>query len=152
MREIKPLQTVTDGEPCIFLSGSIEMGNAEIWQDKVVQLLSESNWTILNPRRDFWDSNLIQEIGNKHFFDQVYWELSGIERADRILVYFDPNGKAPITLFELGFIVGKMPDKLVVVCPKGFWRKGNVDIVCYLNNVKQYDNLIEACEYLKLLG
>jgi len=45
----------------LFLSGSIEMGKAEKWQDRVVRLLEKTDWTILNPRRDDWDSSWIQD-------------------------------------------------------------------------------------------
>jgi hypothetical protein len=37
--------------------------------------------------------------------------------------------------------------KLIVLCPEGFWRKGNVDIVCEKYGVKQvesFEELIKA--------
>jgi len=43
-------------------------------------------------------------------------------------MYFDPNTKSPISLLELGLHANS--GKMIVCCPKGFWRKGNVDIVC----------------------
>jgi hypothetical protein len=43
-------------------------------------------------------------------------------------MYFAPATKAPITLLELGLAAGS--GKLVVCCPEGFWRKGNVEVVC----------------------
>jgi len=42
----------------IFLAGSIEMGVAENWQEKIEQALQETeNACILNPRRDGWDAS-----------------------------------------------------------------------------------------------
>jgi hypothetical protein len=46
-----------------------------------------------------------------------------------ICVYFDPKGQSPITLLELGLFHDK---DIIVCCPEGFWRKGNVDVnVCH---------------------
>jgi len=39
--------------------------------------------------------------------------------------------------------------KLIVVCPEGFWRKGNIDIVSDRYNIKQVATLEEAVEILK---
>jgi hypothetical protein len=38
-----------------------------------------------------------------------------------------PETQAPISLLELGLVVGKKP--MVVHCPDGYWRRGNVDVV-----------------------
>ena len=110
--------------PFIFLCGSIEMGHAENWQVIVAESFPDA--TILNPRRDDWDSTWIQSIENVQFREQVEWELLAQELADVILVHFDPVTKSPITLLELGLF----KDKCIVHCPEGYWRKGNVDIVC----------------------
>ena len=132
----------------LFLAGSIEMGGAEMWQKKAEELLSDTNWVIFNPRRDQWDSTWIQEIGNPLFKEQVEWELTALEKADKVLLYLDPATKSPISLLELG-LFARVPDKLIVVCPKGFWRKGNVDIVCQVYSVKQMDTLEQAVEELR---
>ena len=58
----------------------------------------------------------------------VEWELDGLERADVIAMWFAPETKAPITLLELGLFARS--GKVVVGCPNGFWRKGNVEVVC----------------------
>ena len=129
-RELRSVATV-------FLAGSIEMGSADNWQDKAAALLASSKWTILNPRRDDWDSSWKQDIANEPFHEQVEWELQGIENADWVLVYFDPTTKSPITLLELGLLAQTKPEQTLVVCPDGFWRKGNVDVVCDRYRVRQ---------------
>ena len=137
----------------LFLAGSIEMGTAEKWQDKVVKELTDSVWTILNPRRDDWDSSWEQTIKNDKFVEQVSWELEAMERAEKIAMYFDPNTKSPITLLELGLWAnkegGKDYGKLIVCCPYGFWRKGNVDIVCARYKVNQVNVLSDIIRILK---
>jgi len=144
MIEIKAPSFVSDKVATIFLAGSIEMGVAENWQDKIVKLLADSHWTILNPRRDDWDSSWEQKISNPQFFEQVSWELQGIENAEFVILYFDPTTKSPISLLELGLIAGLAPEKLLVICPDGFWRKGNVDVVCDRYRIKQYKTIEEA--------
>jgi hypothetical protein len=59
-------------------------------------------------------------------------------------MYFDPRGKAPITLLELGLYARS--GKLIVCCPEGFWRRGNVQIVTQRYGVEMVptlENLIE---------
>ena len=112
----------------IFLAGSIDMGEAEDWQSQIEETLKDADITIFNPRRDDWDSSWEQDISNDKFREQVEWELDRLDEANLIVVYFDPKGKAPITLLELG--LHAKSDNLLVCCPEGYWRRGNVQIVC----------------------
>jgi hypothetical protein len=112
----------------VFLAGSIEMGRAENWQDTVTHALADLPVVILNPRRDQWDSSWEQSIANRLFREQVEWELEGLERASVVAMYFAPDTQSPITLLELGLLARSK--RLVVCCPAGFWRKGNVEVVC----------------------
>lgn len=133
--------------PGVFLAGSIEMGVAEHWQDRIVEALADHHILVLNPRRTNWDSSWAQKIDNPPFREQVEWELDALDAADIIAFYFDPATKSPITLMELGLHAAKNPEKMIVCCPEGFWRKGNVDIVCARYGVRQVatlDALIEG--------
>jgi hypothetical protein len=121
----------------VFLAGSIEMGKAEDWQKKLETILGDCGYDILNPRRDDWDSSWTQEFENPQFFQQVTWELNALENADLIIMYFAPDTKSPISLLELGLFAHS--GKIRVVCPQGFWRKGNVDIVCQYYNIPVYE-------------
>lgn len=117
------------------------MGSASDWQSEVIATIDRPTVTILNPRRAAWDARWEQSIANPPFKEQVSWELEGLERADLIAVYFDPATKAPVTLLELGLYA--QSGKLAVCCPEGFWRKGNVDIVCERYAIRQVDTLAE---------
>ena len=128
-------------KPSVFLAGSIEMGVAEDWQAKVSAALSVMDVLVLNPRRANWDSSWAQTIDNPPFREQVEWELAALDAADVVLMYFDPATKSPITLLELGIHAAANPEKLAVCCPQGFWRKGNVDIVCNRYGVQQAETL-----------
>lgn len=134
----------------IFLAGSIEMGTAENWQDKVIMALSDLNIEILNPRRTDWDASWEQSIDNPKFKEQVDWELDNITNADFVLMYFDPKTKSPISLLELGILTINHP-VVIVCCPQGFWRKGNVDIVCDRYEIPVFENLDDAIHSVKLM-
>jgi hypothetical protein len=116
------------GDQSVFLAGSIAMGLAEPWQAELEQALADLPVVILNPRRDEWDASWEQSIDNPVFRQQVEWELEAQERASVIAMYFAPATQAPITLLELGLFARS--GKLAVCCPAGFWRRGNVEVVC----------------------
>lgn len=153
MKVIKPPSELffDSNEYTIFLAGSIEMGNATEWQkeveDEFEKFDTKERIVILNPRRDDWDSSWEQSAKNKQFSKQVNWELSGLECCDFAIVYFDPNTKSPISLMELGLFKDKR--HIIVCCPEGFWRKGNVDIVCNRYGIKVMPSLKETIEEVK---
>lgn len=149
MKEIKaPNKIVKDDNLSIFLAGSIEMDKAENWQNKVIEHFCNNEITFFNPRRSSWDATWKQEISNPKFKEQVEWELDALEQADIIVMYFDPATKSPISLLELGLFANSK--KLIVCCPQGFWRKGNVDIVCERYMVEQVENLETLINQIKL--
>lgn len=127
------------------------MGTAEKWQDRVLKDLAKELVVVFNPRRDDWDKSWVQEADNPQFFEQVTWELDSLAESDIKIFYFDPKTQSPITLLELGLFVNQcMADddagqRVIVCCPKGYWRKGNVDIVCQRAGVsvlETYDEMI----------
>ncbi len=148
MKHIQAPHFVNDKLATIFLAGSIEMGAAEQWQERCVEMLKDTGFTVLNPRRDDWDSSWEQSMNDPRFVEQVQWELQGLEGCEWAIVYFSPETKAPITLLELGFLAQLKPDYTIVVCPEGFWRKGNVDVVVDRYNMRYYKTLEEACKFL----
>ncbi len=112
----------------MFLAGSIEMGGAAPWQDELVAALDDLAITALNPRRPDWDASWRQSIDEPQFKEQVEWELRGLEHANLVAMYFDPATRSPITLLELGLVARS--GRLIVACPPGFWRRGNLEVVC----------------------
>ena len=136
----------------VFLAGSIEMGAAEDWQEIVTEAARKkygnrkSEHFIFNPRREEWDSSWKQTIDSPKFYEQVSWELTALDCAQRIFMYYDPTSKSPISLLELGLHArGK---RLIVCCPDGYWRKGNVEIVCSKYKIDLYNDLEEAMNCL----
>lgn len=149
MQELKPPTRIiySHGEnSSLFLAGSIEMGTAEKWQEKVVKALSDKNIVIFNPRRENWDNSWDKSIDNPKFKEQVDWELDFLEKASIVLFYFDPNTKSPISMMELGLVDKDKP--VIVCCPKGFWKRGNIEIVCKRHDLIFCETLDEAIKHL----
>ncbi len=134
--------------PTVFLAGSIEMGAAIDWQAQLITALADLPITIFNPRRKDWDSSWKQTADSPQFREQVEWELDHLDRADVIALYLDPATKSPISLLELGLHAAVTPG-LIVCCPEGFWRKGNVDIVCQRQCVTQVDTLDQLAQSVR---
>lgn len=141
---------VPKGFKSVFLAGSIEMNKAEKWQEKITKDLLKKfdNLVIFNPRRDDWNSSWTQEIENKQFYEQVDWEHANILKADYVFIYFQKDTKSPISLMELGLVAG-LHKNIIVCCPDGFWRKGNVDYICQKYKIKQINSIDELSEILK---
>jgi hypothetical protein len=130
----------------VFLAGSIEQNLAENWQLVIGQWFLSMGWNVFNPRRSDWDSSWIQSYENPQFNQQVSWELNALDKSDVILMYLDPNTKSPISLLELG--LHATSKKLYVVCPDGFYRKGNVEMVCSTYDIPLFNTLEEFKNYL----
>ena len=147
--QFKPPENIAERDrtkKSVFVAGSIEMGKAVNWQDIAVATLLSKGRVVFNPRRSDWDSTWEQTIESPQFSQQVRWELNALEQADIIIMYFDPNTKSPISLLELGLFARS--GKLKVVCEDGFWRKGNVMIVCEKYNVPIFESLDELLKSL----
>ena len=136
--------------PAVFLGGSIEMGAAERWQDELADALEGENVLLLNPRRTDWDASWKQSMDHPQFRGQVEWELQALEEADLIILYLQPGTKSPISLLEFGLYAKNAPEKLLICCPDGFWRKGNVDIVAARYGVQQVADKAALTETLRI--
>lgn len=140
----------------LTLYGSIEMGQAADWQKRVEEALADKDILILNPRRDNWDSSWEQSIKNPVFKEQVEWELNAGAFADILAFYFDPATKSPVTMMELGISAtmdscreDRYRIPIVVCCPNGFWRKGNIDIVCERFKLTLVETFEEMVDFLR---
>lgn len=139
----------------LFLGGSIDMGAAENWQERLASDLDGiENLVLINPRRDDWDSSWVQDpTPGTQFHEQVSWELYHQENATGIVYYFAADSKSPITLLELGLFGNLEPETVLVCCPKEFYRYGNVKMVCdrySIDMVESYDDMLKSIR--KALG
>lgn len=143
-----PSRAIPKFKKSVFLAGSIEMNAAEDWQAEVEKKLQSKNVALFNPRRDNWDSSWKQTLEDENFVEQVEWELERLEECDIIFMYFDPETKSPISLLEFGLYAKSDPEKLIVACPEGFWRKGNLQVTGRKYGVKIHDTFDEAVDQL----
>lgn len=127
------------------------MGAAVNWQERLEQELADYDIVICNPRRDDWDSSWVQDISHPQFSEQVRWEMEHLENVDLKVFYFDPKGLAPITLLELGLssATRQAPDNVIVCCPEGYWRRGNVQMVCDRYNITLTDTIDQFISTIK---
>jgi len=156
MKHIKPptpflpiLKMVDPNEhyPVVFLGGTIDQGASRDWQDEIASQLSHYNGFILNPRRDNWDATWEQDpTPGTNFYGQVTWEFEAQDIADVLVYNFLPNSQSPVTMLELGH--WSKPDKTFVVCPKTFWRYGNVKMFCDRINVNFFETETEMMQAL----
>ena len=122
------------------------MGNSEDWQKVAAEKLNNAGYDVFNPRRESWDSSWEQSIHNLDFKEQVVWELDALDQATAVLMYLMPGTQSPISLLELGLHAAH--EKMIVVCPDGFWRKGNVEVVCERFNIPLYESIEDAMQVI----
>lgn len=147
MRVIQAPHSTSGTTNTVFLAGSIEMGKAIDWQTYIIENCKDTDVTFLNPRRDDWDSTWEQTIENENFRKQVEWELRSLNKANKIVMYFDKDTISPITLLELGLYAKS--DNICVCCPDGYFRKGNVEIVCKRYHIPMVETLDDLIKFIK---
>lgn len=81
--------------PSLFLAGGIS--DAENWQQQLLQLLPQGDYTVLNPRRTLFSGD-----DPAAAVEQIEWEFRHIRRASVVAFWFPPQTLCPIALFELG--------------------------------------------------
>ncbi|KAF2270342.1 hypothetical protein CC78DRAFT_451341, partial [Lojkania enalia] len=90
--------------------------------------LSDLSITIFDQRSSDWHQT--QRLGNSHTSSKKYlsWKLACLEEADVIALYLQPVLISSSDMLELR--IYSSSGKLVVCCPEGLWRRGDVEIVC----------------------
>lgn len=142
--------SLLDEDTRLFLAGSIDMGKAVDWQSEVAKKLDGiDNLIVLNPRRPDWDSSWKQTPDFKPFREQVTWEQRAISVSDIIIFNFAAGSQAPITLLELGIVLGGIHDNVLVCCPPEYHRHGNVVITCNMYGVEVYSDIDTVIELAK---
>ena len=107
MRYIEALDSPKDDDTqMVFLAGGIT--GCPDWQQEIVELLKDTNLTLLNPRRTHFP------IGNPNAAqEQIEWEHDHLKMGDAILFWFPCETICPIVLYELG--AWSMTDKPIFV-------------------------------------
>lgn len=137
-----PSEEAPRGLKSVFLAGTTSKVDAADWREALSSSLSAHPVTIYNPLRADWDSTWREDIDFAPYREQVLWELDKQARADLVVVYFHPATQAPVSLLEFG-LSARVPGKVIAVCPEGYWKRGNVQVVCQKFGVEMLDDIGE---------
>ncbi|KAK7183820.1 hypothetical protein PSPO01_10156 [Paraphaeosphaeria sporulosa] len=117
-------------KPSLILFGTIEASPTSNWATDLADHVSDLPIQILNPRRDDWDSSWVELPSCAPWKEQVDWEMHHPAKVSLIVVCFKAGSLCPISLMELGMYAALYGEKMVVCCEEGFWKRGNVELVC----------------------
>lgn len=120
----------------VFLAGSIDNSNFGNWRKETIKKL-EIKINLFDPTNMKHDSLNVAEMKS-----HIIWELDALAITDKILLNFLPDSKSPISLVELGLYVASK--KLIVVCPKEFYKSRYVYTLCEKYNTPIYDTINKA--------
>ena len=121
----------------IFLAGAIDMGRADEWQDKIIDMLEwNDNLVLLNPRREAFTPETLDP--------QIRWELDALARSDVIIMWFPKDAAAPISFLETGLYMAS--GKLVIGAEAGFYRRRNLELTCEHYGVELWGTLGQIAE------
>lgn len=124
-----PSEEPIRGVKSVFLAGTTSKVDKHDWRESLSSSLSNLPITIYNPYRADWDSTWHEDVDFAPYREQVLWELAKQALADLVVVYFHPATQAPVSLLEFG-LSAQIPGKVIAVYPRGYWKRGNVEIVC----------------------
>lgn len=148
MKVIKaPNSTDTLGTT-VFLGGTIDNGDSIDWQTEFANKFESVDVTFLNPRREKWITDIEQSIDCPIFREQLEWESFNLEYSDYILINLLADSKSIISVAELAEY-GSKGKKMVVCCPKGFWRNGNVEFLCEKFSIPLFREIEHVEHYLR---
>jgi len=132
--------SIVGGRNCpvkIFLAGTIDNGDSQDWQSELIDIITNTELkrriSIYNPRREDWPSS----DSHSEIDRQIDWELSHLEKADMIVMNILADSKSPVSLMELGLFA--RGGRLVVFCPKTFYRYDNIRKVCQRYGVQLFN-------------
>ena len=120
MQYIQAPSEYTGDKPSIFLAGGI--GGAPHWQSRLAGMLCETDWAVINPRREHYPDN---EPSAER--DQIAWEHRHLQRASLIAFWFPAKALCPITLFELG-TASQMDKPIIVGAHPSYFKRFNVQV------------------------
>ena len=135
------LSNLSVTKPTVFLAGSIDLELEGNWRNEIVEELKD-DYHFFDPTRK--EHN---QMGNFEMQDHIKWELDALNMSNKILLNFLPDSKSPVSLIELGLYM--MSSKLIVVCPKSFYKRRYIKTLCQKYNTELFRNLTEATFHLK---
>ena len=120
MRVIEAPEEWTGEQASLFLAGGIS--GCPDWQARMIELLSDVDLVLLNPRRASypWNDPAAAE-------EQIVWEHRHLRRATAVLFWFPGETLCPIALYELG-AWSAVPGPLFIGVDPAYARRADVEI------------------------
>ena len=134
---------------CVFLAGTIEMGNSPDWQADVIKAIQNYNVIVFNPRR------VLPPDGEDEITKQINWELEGLDVSKTVYLHFCANTISPISLYELGLLQSRGNNtRIIIYCDKEYTRRLNVLTTTNHQawrspHIEVYDNYEKSIKALK---
>lgn len=122
----------------VFLAGSIDFQLSSNWRKYVIARIGGR--LIFDPTNENHNSLSDSEMKN-----HIAWELEALSLSDTIFLNFLPDSESPISLVELGLYVKS--NKLIVICPKEFYKSRYVIQLCSTYNTPLFDSLDDGIKY-----
>ena len=133
----------------VFIGGTIDSGEAEDWQKKVIENLNIpqlEHIIVFNPRINDWDYNIKETVNDDKFKKQVTWEQDGLEYSKYIFMNILDDSRSIISLSELGQYANS--GKLMVVAGKNYFKRGNIEVLSKRFNFPLFDKLESGLNHL----
>ena len=129
------ISQIPQDKECIFLAGSMAAKSEVNWRQTISTNLQEKYHFIdpTNPNHDVLNDAQMRE--------HIKWEFDGMKRADYIIMNFLRDSLSPISLVELGMNINN--EKLIVICPKEFYKWRYIDTLCKEHNTPIFNQLEE---------
>ena len=132
----------------VFLSGSMDLRESVPWRSRFADELE--GFLIFDPTQIDFDDTWGTRFADQRFRGLVEWEVRAMLLSNLVAVNFCEHLQSPITLFELGLMATRGPDRRVAVhCPERFWKKGRVEIVCAMFGIYQAASLEDLIEWTR---
>lgn len=138
MREYKSPSTfkINTDRVAIFLGGDVTTD----WRTEIIELYGNNNVDILNPVRKNGLNLQTESANNDIFYRQVNWELKYLNLADIVIINIAPYLDNDIGLLHLGLST-KFSDKVVVICPDDYSKRGYVELLCEYYNISLVNDI-----------
>lgn len=113
----------------VYLSGAM---TGEDWQSKFTNELDSLRVDVFSPR--YPSSHTVTPPDG--LFE---WEIDHMSIANVIAFNFIPDEDCSSALIALGMYA--KTDRIIVCCPDGFFKKGDIDALCNREDIPQVDSL-----------
>ena len=131
MKVVKPFDNNIYFKYTLFLAGT----TTPAWREVVKEALKDHDIIIYDPISPNYEEG-----------QNALWEKRAIANSDLIIFYFGGISEAPLTLFELGYSLGKGKEMIIFVSPE---YKHKDYIFAVTRNIPKFTDFVKFIEFIK---